>query len=162
MPKETISNGAFNVQVGWPSDDRRFKDDAKFVDIGVILNNNKTDSLIKYMLNGKAEVLGKVLKCLPSLVSHDNSNEEWGIVIINALASITKDTMYTNKVFGSLDRHECNALIKTVRKARDKTFCLDESDTEPAPSTTPLTRREYKSVIASLQSECDRLYGKDQ
>lgn len=118
MPQERIHTDIppYDVRVGW----------SRNGDVQVGVGEYEDRSLL-WMLFGDEENLQRVRKGLEAYKLQNDVciNIEDVRNIFNLIES--KDEAYTySSVWSTLNREECNRLIRTIRKARDQAFGRDE------------------------------------
>lgn len=166
MPKEILLQGdMFNLEVGWDKWPASL-DTRKAVAVKLNIDSELEDNLIPHLLKDFTSEIGRKMKDWARwniLTQEDSPSVGWGSIMIHLIDEVVGDTY--KGIQGHLNREECNALIKILRKARDQSFGGSSSQTglECAPTESgPASRETLMKTIAVLQSECDRLYGKDQ
>lgn len=131
MPQERIHTNIppFDVRVGWSRD--------RDVQVGV---GEYEDRSLLWVLFGDEENRKRLARALPALLADLPRNtgkiddtyqvsDEFIKSLFNLIESKTGpgEQGYTlSSVWSTLDRDECNKLIRLVRKARDQAFGRDE------------------------------------
>jgi len=124
MPKETISTaGPYNVRVGW--------NQGGSLQVGVEATGERS---LFWTLLGDQEVLGKLGRGLAKLGAHSPSaaiadDEAAGRALLDLLDTVSQGAGPNGSyqgIWSDLDRHDCNDLIRILRRARDAAHGRDE------------------------------------
>lgn len=123
MPQERIHTNIppFDVRVGWSRD--------RDVQVGV---GEYEDRSLLWVLFGDEENRKRLAVEFSELLSKQGFgrcevDDEFVKQVFNTIEAKTGDVGYTySSVWSTLDREECNRLIRLVRKARDQAFGRDE------------------------------------
>lgn len=116
MPKETVSNdGSYATKIGWSN-----TDGGGYIQLGVEVADG---DLFTQLLSSYADRIGQMVRyTVETETTGINLDKLIGEYVVKELASIGE----YKGIWATLDREDCNRLIKILRRARDASFGRDE------------------------------------
>lgn len=119
MPKETVANdGPYSTKVGWSN-----TDGGGYIQLGVEVSDG--EDLFNRLLSPYSSEIGKLATFLvedPSLKYKADFDTIVGGCLIQGISEIES----YKGIWATLNREDCNRLIKVLRRARDASFGRDE------------------------------------
>lgn len=118
MPKETVSNdGSYATKVGWSN-----TDGGGYIQLGVEVADG---DLFTQLFSSYASEIGRIARIAVDDQTFEPTDDTDILVGKYLIQGISEIGSYKG-IWATLDREDCNRLIKILRRARDASFGRDE------------------------------------